>query len=220
MINLREMQKYSKFIFNFVLELEMNPLKRKITEINKEPGPQKKRHNSGHKIGFDKTWQTNRQWLIFTDNSMNCSLCSEFQKKSAWATIGCKTVRLDKVKEHEEGSEHLNSVVLKLERELAKQFNDNMDKDSHKATTDALKVLFFMVKYNLPLDIFSSLVDLIIDVGSENLNKLNLAKNAKYTSHEIVAELLDLLSNEVRDQGFAEIRQSPTFSIMVMKLWM
>lgn len=146
---------------------------------------------------------------------MNCSLCSEFQKKSAWATIGCKTVRLDKVKEHEEGSEHLNSVVLKLEREQAKQFNDNMDKDSHKAITDALKVLFFMVKHNLPLDILLSLVDLIIDVGSENFNKLNLAKNAKYTSLEIVAELLDLLSNEVRDQVFAEIRQSPTFSIMV-----
>jgi len=125
---------------------------------------------------------------------MNCSLCSEFQKKSAWATIGCKTVRLDKVKEHEKSSEHLNSVVLKLEWEQAKQFNDNIDKDSHKTISDALKVLFFMVKHNLPLDIFSSLVDLIIDVGSENLNKLDLAKNDKYTSHEIVAELLDLLS--------------------------
>ena len=30
-------------------------------------------------------------------------------------------------------------IVLKLEREQAKQFNDNMDKDSHKAISDALK---------------------------------------------------------------------------------
>ena len=68
----------------------LTQLKRKITEIDTEPGPQKKKHNSGHTIGFDKTWQTNRQWLIFTDNSMNCSLCSEFQKESAWATMGVK----------------------------------------------------------------------------------------------------------------------------------
>jgi hypothetical protein len=60
-------------------------------------------------------------------------------KEKCLGNYGCKTVRLDKVEEHEESSEHLNSVFLKLEREQAKQVNDNMDKDSHKAISDTLK---------------------------------------------------------------------------------
>ena len=56
---------------------------------------------------------------------MSCALCTEFEKKNVWATTGCKTLRSDKVKEHEETSDHLNAITLKLEKENTKKCSEN-----------------------------------------------------------------------------------------------
>lgn len=78
-----------------------------------------------------------------------------------------------------------------------------------------MKVLYFIVQQNLSLDLFSDLVDLMIDLGSDNLKNLKLAKNAQYNSAEIVAELIQLLSDEVRQNVYNKMRKSPTYSLMV-----
>jgi hypothetical protein len=44
--------------------------------------------------------------------------------------------------------------------------------EAQNAIGDAIKVLYFMVQKNLPLDLFSSLVDLIVELGGDNLKKL------------------------------------------------
>ena len=43
---------------------------------------------------------------------------------------------------------------------------------AQNAIGDAIKVLYFMVQKNLPLDLFSSLVDLIVELGGDILKKL------------------------------------------------
>ena len=45
-------------------------------------------------------------------------------------------------------------------------------KEAQNAIGDAIKVLYFMVQNNLPLDLLSSLVDLIVELGGDNLKKL------------------------------------------------
>ena len=54
-----------------------------------------------------------------------------------------------------------------------------------------------------------------IELGSTNLRNLRLAKNANYTSWYIVTELLQLLSDDVRENLYTEMRKSPTYSLMV-----
>ena len=95
-------------------------LKRKSpeSEIAENETP-RKRHNSGHKIGFDHKWKLNRSWLECVENTMICLLCTKFKKKNIWATTGCKSLRLDVVKEHRRSSEHLNSVNLEVEKLLS-----------------------------------------------------------------------------------------------------
>ena len=46
-----------------------------------------------------------------------------------------------------------------------------MNNEAQNAIGDAIKV-HFMVQKNLPLDLFSSLVDLIVELGGDNLKKL------------------------------------------------
>ena len=87
---------------------------------------------------------------------MICLLCTKFKKKNIWATTGCKSLRLDVVKEHEGSSEHLNSVNLEVENQNIEECNENMQRDSRKAIADALKVLYYIVNHNLPLDLFSN----------------------------------------------------------------
>ncbi|CAC5363253.1 unnamed protein product [Mytilus coruscus] len=145
---------------------------------------------------------------------MICLLCQKQSSVGVWSDIGCKTIRLDKIKEHEHCSEHLASVNRESEQENADKCNQKLNQNSRRAFKD-VKVIYYSVVHNLSLDLFSSLVDLNIELGSCNLNNLKLAKNAKYTSWDIVSELLKLLNDEVRENLFNEMRKSPTYSLMV-----
>jgi hypothetical protein len=51
-----------------------------------------------------------------------------------------------------------------------------MNNEAQNAISDAIKVLYFMVQKNLPLDLFSSLVHLIVELGGDNLKKLMTCK--------------------------------------------
>jgi divalent metal cation (Fe/Co/Zn/Cd) transporter len=50
---------------------------------------------------------------------------------------------------------------------------------------------------------------------NKNLKNLNVSKTAQYKSPEVVAELLDLMSSETQNNVLDEMRNSPTYSLMV-----
>jgi hypothetical protein len=102
--------------------------------------------------------------------------------------VGYKLLCKDKVQSHQDSDQHKYSVTL----DLAHGFDDmasNINTSAMKAVKDALKVLFFMLQHNLALDLFSSLIDLCINVGAQDLPKLRLAKYVTYSSWE--ADIVD-----------------------------
>ncbi|XP_033729785.1 SCAN domain-containing protein 3-like [Pecten maximus] len=186
--------------------------------------PPRKRHTSGHRLGFKSEWTVDRPWLInrtvCTDEEpyvvMLCRLCIKHQTStSVWTVDGCRTIRLDKVKDHEKSSQHKTSLAKEDARSAGEAQATSVSTSTEKAVRDALKVLFYIVQNNLSLDLFSSMVDMCIDVGSPTLQHLRLAKNASYTSWDIVQELLSFLSEEVQRTVLTEIRQSPCYGLMV-----
>ena len=92
---------------------------------------------------------------------------------------------------------------------------DKADDAAYNAVLDATKVLQFLLTKNLPLSLFGDLTNLCIAVGSETLSNLRLAKNATYTSDDIVKELLSLLHQEVKSEVKAAIKSSPCYATMV-----
>ena len=148
-----------------------------------------------------------------------CLMCQKFNSTGLngsrkWVDIGCRSVRLDKVKEHEASSQHKNAVVASL-TETLDEVTDKIDDASYNAVMDATKVLQFLLTKNLPLSLFGELTDLCIAVGSKSLSNLRLAKNATYTSDDIVKELLTLLHKEVKTEVTSAIKSSPCYATMV-----
>ena len=191
----------------------------------------RKRHNSGHKVGFNPEWQQGRPWLkVQVDvgendaavTSMICSLCQEFSigsnSNKTWTDGGCKTLRLDKVKSHEVSEQHKSSLALSLSKKIP-DVADNVSTAAKDSITDALKVLRFITMKNLPLDLFKDMIDLCVDVGSATLANLRLVKNASYSSWDIVDDLLTTLSDQVKETVVSEVKQSPSFSTMVDEVY-
>lgn len=103
------------------------------------------------------------------------------------------------MKDHENSAQHKSALSMSLSN-TTENLADKINSEAEIAIHDALKVLYFIISKNLPLDLFSDMTDLCISVGSQTLSNLHLAKNANYTSWDIVHELLGLLSSNVRSE--------------------
>jgi len=111
--------------------------------------------------------------------------------------VGYKLLCKDKVQSHQDSDQHKYSVTLDLAHGVD-DIASNINTSAMKAVKDALKVLFFMLQHNLALDLFSSLIDLCINVGAQDLPKLRLAKYVTYFSWDTVHDLLNILSKHVK----------------------
>ena len=120
---------------------------------------------------------------------------------------------MDKVKEHENSSQQRNALAASLSDSVTNMTDKAAA--AYNAVLDATKVLQFLLTKNLSLSLFSILTNLCITVGSETLSNLRLAKNATYTSDDIVKELLSLLHQEVKSEVKAAIKSSPCYATMV-----
>ena len=118
------------------------------------------------------------------------------QRQKTWVETGYRCLRRDKIKEHQESDQHKNALKAELNQTVTNAA-EQITNSSQKAIWDALRVLYYLISHNLPLDLFSSMVDLCVELGANNLSNLRLAKCATYSSWDIVQELLGLLSTHV-----------------------
>ena len=93
-----------------------------------------------------------------------------------------------------------------------------MESESQAANEDALKVLYFILCHNLPLDLFADLVELSVYLGASLLRNLHAGKNATHTRAKTVHGLLRSLSEEVSITITDSIQQSPTYRVMADKV--
>ncbi|XP_067682730.1 E3 SUMO-protein ligase KIAA1586-like [Haliotis asinina] len=85
--------------------------------------------------------------------------------------------------------------AVKLEKDDAMSIHDIFHSYSEQETSslvDAQKVLFFLIKDNLPhTTLFGPLIELCAELGAPNIAKLSNGKNATYTGHSTVQEFLE-----------------------------
>jgi hypothetical protein len=160
---------------------------------------------------LNKEWLKQYSWLYFdtevdvdgnSQDVMLCRLCRKHQSHGSngsktWSNVGYKLLCKDKVQSHQDSDQHKYSVTLDLAHGVD-DMASNINTSAMKAVKDALKGLFFMLQHNLALDLFSSLIDLCIDVGAQDLPKLRLAKYVTYSSWDTVHDPLNILSRHVK----------------------
>ena len=199
-------------------------------ELGLTPVRKRQRHFSSHKIGFDNVWTTDRPWLIKvvqTDedgvsfDSMMCTICRDnsvngANGSTAWSKNGYRTLRLDKVKEHEKSSQHREATQTALAAKEMETSTRNVFTVNELATQDAFKVLHYLVVNNYPLSSFQTQIQLCKDTGSESLARFSMDDESKsHTSRTVVMEMLLLYSDTIRQELLDELQQSPAFSLMV-----
>ena len=78
----------------------------------------------------------------------------------------------------------------------------------------ALKEVYFIVRHNLPLELFADLVELSVDLGASRLCGLHARKNDTNTSAKTVRSSEEEVSTNITNS----IQQSPTFSMKADKV--
>ena len=143
--------------------------------------PTKRRKTAGHKVGFDSSWAIERPWVFCAEEDgvevLMCKLCTTHKPvgvgRRCWVDYGSRTLRKDALLLHEKSMQHRDAVraAMSHKMELADGLA-SMESESQAATEDALKVLYFILRHNLPLDLFADIVELSVDLGASRLRNL------------------------------------------------
>ncbi|CAG2237955.1 unnamed protein product [Mytilus edulis] len=133
-----------------------------------QPITPSKPNNSKHKTGFDTAWLTAFTWLLVVKepNSsgdmtdvMYCKLCKKhrtygYNGSKTWVDNGYRCLRRDKIKEHQDSDQHKDSLKQEVNHTVS-DMTAKISTTAQKSIRDALKVLYFLISHNLPLDMFS-----------------------------------------------------------------
>ena len=157
----------------------------------KTSDPKKSKHSTS---GYDKTWENTRPWLYCKQEDehevMYCRLCQQHNTKGLngsvkWNHEGYACLRLDKVKEHENGEQHCHALEMETRQQLGIDDALNQESISDKdfqAVTTAIKCLNFLLQKNIPYtDNFKAFIDFARDeLHAPALQHLSSGSNAKY----------------------------------------
>ena len=151
----------------------MNPLLRELVLLIIEP------------VASTLSWQKGRTWLVHDkEQGVFCALCKQFNKiprngSGVWVSKGCKSLRYDKIKAHEQCASHKEADRDRAAKAASESsggirvaLQEAMSQE-RRAVIGALKCMYFLTKNELPhTTTFSELLDLAIDLGSDYLRAL------------------------------------------------
>ena len=181
-----------------------------------------------HRVGYDPAWKKEWPWLLYKEGEgVFCTLCikhnaSSRSKTGVWVSKPCSSVRKDKVKKHARSDTHRSSEQLEAMSVTASGDGGIVQAFEHvlalkkKAVEGGMKILYWLCKNEVAhFSKFESLKQLCIDLGCTYLKELNVAGNANYSSHRIISEWLDVMSQQIGDDVLERVRGSPAIGLMV-----
>ena len=155
---------------------------------------------------------------------MFCQLCEKHQIKArngsgVWATEGYRTLRLDKVVNHETSEQHQEALRLETGSQLniETSFNESVNQEEFRAISAAMKCLHFLIKHNIPHTmLFKEFINFATDeLKCPDLQHLSKGKNAQYTSNRMIDEFISAMSENIEETLTAKINDSPAYSLMM-----
>ena len=113
---------------------------------------------------------------------------------------------------------HCGATVVEAEHStggIQRAFQDAVTLEM-KAVMGCFKYIHFLCKQEIShTTTYPHLLALAENLGSEYFRALNVCRNAKYTSPQIVAELLEILNDLVEEALLQDIKASSFYSLMV-----
>ena len=154
---------------------------------------------------------------------MHCKLCKKHGKvarngKGRWCTEPCFTLRKDKIVRHAESRMHRDAAMVEAEHSaggIRQAFQDAVTLEM-KAAVGCCKCIYFLCKQEIAhTTTYPHLLTLAENLGCEYLRALNVGRNAKYTSPQILAEFLGVINSLVEEEVLQSVKASSFYSLMV-----
>ena len=143
---------------------------------------------------------------------MRCSLCVKHKKKKSM-TEGMRNFRTSTLTRHAEGGEHENALSAEnMKSDFLKAVKKALP-EKEAAVTIALEAVYWLAQENLPLHKYESLMRFLGHVKTPHTEKLDVGKNAKYTTDYSANDLLESLATVIRRDVDTHIHRSPFVSI-------
>ena len=141
--------------------------------------------------------------------------------RMSWISIPCRQFRKDKLHDHEKSKCHIEAVKSEVIAATSRRtggiqaaVEDQVNLQC-QAVRGAFKCMYWLEKEEIAHHMkFSSILELGKFLGCSCLSELDVAKNAKYTSHRTFDEFLTILSNCLEDEMLSKIRASPAIGIL------
>ena len=138
-----------------------------------------------------------------------------------WMKEPCTQLRKDKILEHQRSQIHLQSVEAEKARVDAIRSGgivaafDQQVSLQRQAVIGALKIVYWLVKEETAHHTkYESLLQLAVLLGCSYINELNVGGNAHYTSHKIIDEFVQVLSDCVAEDTLSKIEESSFIGLM------
>ncbi|XP_062573421.1 zinc finger protein 862-like [Saccostrea cucullata] len=167
---------------------------------------------SAEKRKFQSSWLKLWPWMIYESEKMFCTICKERGKDNIF-TQGCGTFKTSSLNRHENSQDHRDSIQA---QSLSKEMNVAVAKmmtDHDSALIKAIKTVHWLAIENLPLSKFESMMDFLKDVGTPNLNFLQVGNRIDYQSYYSANEFLHAISDVIEEKTTENLQKSPFVTI-------
>ena len=184
-----------------------------------------------HKLGYDPVWEKEFTWLEYSVESsrnpgMLCRLCRKYNvtarnKSGNWVSQPCLQMRKDKVVRHSQSDMHLAAlekerlaIAAAADGGIAQAFEKTVTLQT-QALSGSMQILYWLAKNEVAhFTKFESLRELCFDLGCDYFRELNVGGNAHYSSHRIIDEWLEVLSDIIEEDVLATVHKSPAIGLM------
>ena len=172
---------------------------------------------------FCNEWLKGREhWLKYLPHQgMFCTLCQKHNRNpvshGTWNSTPCNRLRLQSITAHEGCAAHKHALKLESETLTTRTIQSALNpRIPAKGIEQAFTSLYFLAKQRIPHTTnFEPLLDLLGLLGVNVKSRIQIAKNALYTSDKSIQEMIFVISEVIESQILKEMRESSHFSLLL-----
>ena len=156
-------------------------------------------------------------WLAYDEKEdyMYCKVCTEHKKKNRMCKVArCKNFQNTTLVRHAALSDHQMALQ---KPQIPKQFEaikEKAESQQNKAVMVLLKCVHWLCVEGLPLVQFKSLLELLHDLGLEDIAILKQSANIHYESYITYNDILDCLSDLLEDELKERLSKSSVVTVL------
>ncbi len=170
-----------------------------------------------HVLGkFQQKWRAvYGQWLHYDDDKriMYCDICRQLKFTNAMA-VGTTNLKTTTIQRHVSSDDHQRALLAPQEQNNFQTAVSSALSKEESGIVACMKVVYWMAKEAVPLSKYSSLMELLRELGTPNMDALKFGERVTYGSYNTACDLLNSISKTIDKSVTDKIQRSPVLTVL------